>query len=278
MYRQIRLFFIVLVSVLLILSCTSCIMPSSDIVTTELDINEKKDITGDIDKDTETTDWKDSVLIPEEYRDVLLDYENIVSYRLSEKFLEFYENGNLIPISDSLSIALSETKGAWSNMLAEMTYGGQYLTRDSYGYILQDINGDNFPELFWVRADHHILAIFTVFEKKLYMLDAFWPKYDCFMIKSGEVHIVSTGGAECNHYEIKRLEENSSALISVKKFGTDGRDGTNSVILFEVTESGERIQITEARFEELLSMYPFYQMGDHWKNTRIHFLNSFQNN
>lgn len=277
MYKPIRLFFIVLVSVLLILSCASC---TNDIVITEPNINEERETTGstEIPKDTETTDRREEILFPEVYRDVILDYENLVSYRLSEKFLEFYEHGNLIPISDSLAIALSETSGVWSNMLAEMTNGGQYLTRESYGYILQDINGDNFPELFWVRADHHVLAIFTVFEKKLYMLDAFWPKYDCFMIESGKVHIVSTGGAECNHYEIRRMEANSSALIFVKEFGTDGRDETNSVIRFEVTESGERIQITEDRLEELLSMYPFYQMGDHWKNTRIHFLNPLQNN
>ena len=203
--------------------------------------------------------------IPEIYQELLLDYENLVSYRLSEEFTEYYKNENMIPLSDSLKEALSETK-EWSNLLVEMTYGGKYLTRESYGYILQDINGDNFPELFWVRADHHVLAIFTVFEEKLYLLDAFWPKHDCYVGDSWELCVIDPGGAYYDDYKIKRLEANSPALVTVKEFGKDNGN------YYEASETGERISVTEARMEELRTQYPVYKMGARWENIPIQFL------
>ena len=187
------------------------------------------------------------------YREVLTDYAETVEFRLSPTFGDDYNDGKEIPLSDGLKEALnSDLAYNWHCMLVEMVWSdaGEVTEKEAYGYVLQDINGDGSPELFWVRSDGFILAVFTIVDGAPRLVDAFWPRYRAVVTPSGELYTRSSGGAMYIEYYIRSLAPGSAELTNVVEFGLE--DGK----YYEVVD-GQRKTVTEARFQELLTEKPF---------------------
>lgn len=202
--------------------------------------------------------------VPTEYTDVLSDYKKILEFRFSDTFEEDYNSGKTVVLNEKLQKDLQKPleeftlEYRWSNMLVEMdSWLGKEGTPEMFGYILKDINSDGINELFWVDEKNNILAIFTIVNGEAELLDAFWPRYAVVLTDSGELYTRGSGGASYVYYEIKKLKPNSSELDTMVEFAVDGYDyETNTVNYYEVI-NGEKISITEERFDELLSQYPF---------------------
>ena len=115
--------------------------------------------------------------VPDAYISVLNDYDRVIEYRLDDTFESKYNNGITVEIGDALTNSIqSGMLENWSNMLVEMTNGLASPSKSDFGYIVYDLNDDQTPELFWVRSDHEILAIFTLVNNQARLLDAFWPR------------------------------------------------------------------------------------------------------
>lgn len=206
---------------------------------------------------------------PEEYRELLSDYENIVDFRFSKDFENEYNNGKFIELRSTLKEELdshTEESAHWYDMLVEMPYGRKFNSKDSFGYILKDINNDGVLELFWVNEDHFTLAVFTVKDGKAHLLDAFWPRYSCVVTDSGLLYTAGSGGASVTQFTIRELNENSE-FNTLVQFGTDGVDDNNLDVFYKVKD-GTKNNITEKQFEELLSAYPF-ENGKTFEETPI---------
>ncbi|MBE6587184.1 MAG: hypothetical protein E7647_02070 [Ruminococcaceae bacterium] len=214
------------------------------------------------------SDKEPTVSLPREYEPVIENYKNIVDMRLSENFQENWYNdvyrGTYEGYYDDLIM------GDFDTMIVEMLLPGDNVTSSSYGYVLNDINGDNVPELFWVSADlDNIFAVFTLSGMDVQLLDAFWSRYQCCVTDKGELYTRGSSGAAVTSYHIRALEPHSAELISVKEFGSD-TDEAGEQFYYEAESFGADY-ISEERFEELLSEYPF-ENGESWKKSFVYSL------
>lgn len=223
--------------------------------------NKPKDESIDISDDTKL-DIPSNV--PREYTDVLIDYKKILDFRFSDNFEEDYNNGKTVELNEKLQKDLKKQSREfnleykWHNMLVEIdSWLEKEGTPEMFGYILKDINDDGIDELFWVDEKNNILAMFTIVNGESELLDAFWPRYEAIITDLGELYTRGSGGASYVYYEIKTLKPNSSEFDVVVEFAVDGYAyATNTVNHYEI-KNGEKISITEERFDELLLQYPF---------------------
>lgn len=200
--------------------------------------------------------------ISEPYTMLLSDYNAVVNFRISSNFVYSYNEGVGPEISNELAAKIDEDFGyQFHAMLAEMVAGLDDPSLDSFGYILQDINNDGFEELFWVREDYFILAIFTIRDNHFQMIDAFWPRYKAVVTDEGFLYTRSSGGADVIDYKLVKISEDGSISESIE-FGLNGQ------IYYEVIE-GKKQSVTQERFEQLVQRYPF-EDGDAWRDLPIY--------
>ena len=229
----------------------------------------------------DTTQYID---VPLEYSEVLNDYKNILEFRFSENFYEEYNNGNLVDLSEKLkndidrTVVISSTPVKigkhWWYMVVEMdslldTEG----SINDFGYLLKDINNDSVKELFWVDRDYNILAIFTIVNGKAELVDAFWPRHRAVITNCGDIYLRMSGGADITYFSINTLEKNSSKYNEKHFFAIDGWDEVNNRNFFFEKINGDKKQIEQNRFQELLILYPF-EKDESFKNIPINYLMS----
>lgn len=210
------------------------------------------------------------------YADILTDYRKVIAFRLSDTFEFDWNSGKSIGLSEKLTEAVSDEVevrptyslniGAkWSNMIVDMTNSVDAPAQSSFGYILKDINCDTIPELFWIRNDGIVLAVFTVNDNNIVLLDAFWSRYKCVITDSNEIYTIYQDGVFSSH-DIRKLSVDGK-LIYVKAFGIEGGSAETGTVYYEVTD-GAKIFIDEPRFSVLQSKYPF-EFGDNWANIQM---------
>lgn len=214
------------------------------------------------------------------YSDILKDYEAIVSYRLSDTFESDWNEGRYITESTTLIHAKKEetdegaTDGVglgskWSNMVVEMVDGLEDPTKKDFGYMFEDINGDAVPELFWIRKDGTILAVFTIRDGEVVLLDAFFSRYDCVVTDEGELYTLSSSGAAVSQYDIRALSDGARS-VTVHSFGTDWDPEGEGIVYYEIVD-GQKVFVDEAHFQKLLTEEPF-ESGSGWSGASITFL------
>lgn len=144
----------------------------------------------------------------------------------------------------------------FSGALSEFFSSEEKKSPERCGCIEFDLNKDGVSELFWVREDHSILAIFTYLENKAVLLDAFWSRYEGFVSDKGELYGWGSSGEQDHRCSIFRLNSQGKLEI-VKSFssGTDFFGDPTKVNYFETIDS-QRQSITSSRFEELSKEYP----------------------
>ena len=204
------------------------------------------------------------------YDEVLQDYETIVRFRLADTFEENWNNDCLPTISTALTVAIQENPDVeWPNTIVEMTSGLDAPTLSSFGYILKDMNNDDFPELFLVREDYAIIAIFTNKNGKLVLLDTFWPKHECIITNEEELFIRTSSGATYTDYTIQALTVQGN-LLKTKQFGFEEISAEGEPLYYEVVNDVKQ-PVGEDRFGELLRENPF-EFGSDWLSQKVNLL------
>lgn len=216
---------------------------------------------------TTSTETEDSVTQDVAvYNDILDIYQKLVTFYLSDAFEENWNNGNIPQWYDTLNSILPEDKEEYrshlSNMVVTMKGALNTVTQDSFGYILLDINNDAFPELFWVREDHSILAVFTVADGEVSLLDAFWNRYVCVITPDNRLYTRGSSGADITAYAISRLSSKGK-LIPEFVWGTEHIDVSPGWHYYEIVD-GEKTVIDEARHYALITEYPF-NLSEAWR-------------
>lgn len=187
------------------------------------------------------------------YSQILADFKITVKGILSESFETDFNNGKFVFPNENL-------KYEWGNMLIDAKDGLDNPTEASFGYVLKDINNDNISELFFVREDYTILAIFTLVDSKPKLLGAFWSRYSCVMLDNNDLYILSSNGADNFEYTIYRLSANNELKI-VKQFGMN-----NS---YYERINDEIVSVSKIQFDKILGDYP-YVSGTHWQDNEFY--------
>ncbi len=253
--------FCVVMCVIILFSFAACDRNSAkDVESTE----EKLSADGTTMEDT--TVFEDEpvlAVLPEEYADVIADYEKLVEFRYSEDFITEWNNGNY-GISDSYFD--EEIRGNFGNMIGEMPVSDGRC-KDDFGYILKDINEDGIPELFWVDTDYNIYAIFT-YDERAKLLDAFWPRYKGFALDSGDICTHGSGGAYYNASAVYSLDDSLSLTTKIE-FGTDYDSENDRAVYYEMIDDVET-EISEERYNKLYDKYPKSRSEDRWYENEIY--------
>ncbi len=236
-----KIFAAVVVVTFLLCGCSNSVAPSSSVAQT--------------DHSTSSQDAE-----PTAYAQVIDDYKELVKYRLSADYGA--ENcGVCIDYSADFSAAIEDSDG-WSSMEIEMLGYPQSDKLSDFGYKLYDMNGDGEDELFWARKDGTILAVFTIYNGKLKLLDAFWNRYKGVITENGELYTMGSGGAADTVWEFSKLS--NGELESVKVFGTESNDEKQCVDYYRL-DNDKKVYITEQAFDSLLEEVPF-ENTEKWKS------------
>ena len=151
-------------------------------------------------------------------------------------------------------------------MLADMTAGMKNPSRDSFGYIFKDLDGDGTQELLWVSSDYNtVFAVFAVYDGDAELIDAYWPRYSGVVTDGGELYTLGSSGADTFEYAVSRLDNNKeNPLKSAKRFGCQSGQ-------YYADIDGTAVSISEEDFQKLLSENPF-EFGQSWKENKLYLL------
>lgn len=189
--------------------------------------------------------WQSKSLVPEEYAEVLELYKEIADSIVSEEFEKDYYDEKFPSPNPELDYE-------WHCMLVELnlwSFDSMEKTKDSFGYVLKDINGDDIQELFFMLHDCTILAAFSISGEEANLLDAYWPRHRCMLLDSGELYTFSSSGAQDFEYKIQKLDKDGRALSDILQFGSE--EGS----YYKIVEENED-RISDKEFEKLRMEYP----------------------
>lgn len=216
--------------------------------------------------------------LPTAYEETLEDFKTLIEWKLTEGFYEKWNDGFLVEprLSNSLTEQLADTADQdtlddrMSTMVFEMIGGhsDRESSLKSFGYILKDINGDDVPELFWMREDRTLLAVFTVCDGKAKLLDAFWYRYPCKMLDDNRLYLNYSAGTGFLSFEILKLDQ-SGTLVNDLSFDCN-IPGGDAGEYWEQIGDAEPVAISEERFDQLVEQYPF-EWGSAWEVLPITF-------
>ena len=196
------------------------------------------------------------VYIPQAYIEVLQKYYMITNNRTLYSFEEKYNNGEF-----DIKPLTPELEYKWKAMIVDINNNHNNLSHNSFGYILKDINCDFVEELFLVRNDHTLLAVFTMLDNKPLLLDAFWSKNKGFILDTNEIYVLTTSGAQDFEYAIKKFNVSGTSFVTERSFGC--KHG----IFYQNANNQERI-ISVDEFESLVALHPL-KNGTEWNENPI---------
>ncbi|MCL2746707.1 MAG: hypothetical protein FWE48_06460 [Coriobacteriia bacterium] len=184
------------------------------------------------------------------------DYDSILEEY--QKFADYSIEGGAENVFENNVFYLPENRGTlpyhWQCMIIEANLWLKRnfpATRDAFGYALKDLNGDGSPELVLLFDDYTVLAIFSMYEEKPWLVEAFWPRHNCTVLDSGLLFISGSGGADYTVNRVCQLSDDGSELWVMKEFGLDGSIGG-----YYYVEGGEKVLISRPVFERYLKNYP----------------------
>lgn len=132
--------------------------------------------------------------------------------------------------------------------------------RSSFGYALKDLNGNGDKELVLLLKDGTVLAVFAMSDGKPNLLDAYWPRYRCAILKTGELYTLGSNGADDNVWKTQKISQDGANLITTAEFGVTDYDYTTSTQLdsprYYKVVSGKTIYFSEKEFDEYQKAYP----------------------
>ena len=204
------------------------------------------------------------------YAEMVRDFDKLIAFRQSEQFNDsWYENLQNADFSDTFFQAtgnLGELAYRWDCMVIELLGPENSASQKDFGFMLHDLNGDSVPELFWLRQDYSLVAIFTYKNGTAVLLDAYWPRYRGFISQEGKLYSWGSGGAEDNHCGVYSLNA-AGVLEETYAFASESDRDNNTVNYFEF-KKGTKTEISAQRFEELSALYPD-QQSDFWMSLPI---------
>ncbi len=204
-----------------------------------------------------------------DYSEILASYKKLVEFRLSSDFEEYWNNNADLPDSVGILRELLEYSNGYGGMTVELLGFPYAESISDFGYKLVDINSDGAEELFLVRRNGTILAILTMVEGKIQLVDTFWSKYKCVITDDFKIHTMTSGGSVYNYFGIAALV--NGELSYSLSFGIDGYDEENQNPLYYKGENNKQVWITEEEFNAISNQYPF-KHGSDWNSIPITFL------
>ncbi|MBE6984533.1 MAG: hypothetical protein E7434_02750 [Ruminococcaceae bacterium] len=192
------------------------------------------------------------------YQELINDYGTILRHCFSAP--QWNGTSDLPILSGTTQNLVAQLGGLeyeWSNMIYELPLSN--MGTEAFGYLLYDLNADDIPELFWVRNDHSILAIFTYYNNSVCMLRGCWSRSNCYISQNNTLYQWGSAGAAdnfCTSYVLYNGE-----LLEGFRFYSESGYGT--INYYEVSTTTMQ-PISQQRYDELSLSYP-YENSQMWR-------------
>ena len=180
---------------------------------------------------------------PASYDDVILKLSETVTALFAEDFEDKAAEG-------TYPSPTGELEDKWLNTILDAKADFRNVDENAFGYKLIDINSDGVSELFFMRSDERILAIFTMREGKPCMIDCYDRSYRGVVMDTGEIYTLGFREDGGYDYRIYTLDPASGGLYGTVSFGYEG------TIAYEYIDGATYTTSTD-RITELTAQYPF---------------------
>ena len=177
------------------------------------------------------------------YDDLILKLSETVDQLFSDDFDKELEKG-------SYTSPTGELNDKWTAMLRDAKTDFKNIDENAFGYKMVDVNSDSSAELFFVRSDGRLLAVFTMYEGAPLLVDAYNRSYQCVLRDTGELYIMTVRSDGGYDFKINALNSSTGALNNTISFGQEGS------ICYEMIE-GSIYTTSNERLSELRNEYPF---------------------
>ncbi len=177
------------------------------------------------------------------YEEVIVKLDEAVHGLFAEDFEDKLKEG-------AYPSPTGELADKWLTTLSDAKADFHNVDENAFGYKLIDVNSDGVSELFFMRSDERILAIFTMHEGKPCMVDCYSRTYRGVVRDTGEVYTMTVRDDGGYDYRIYTLNPSSGGLYNTVSFGTEG------TIAYELINGSTYTTSTE-RISELQAEYPF---------------------
>ena len=179
--------------------------------------------------------------------DPFLDEYRIFADSLINGDEEIFFNPSLFGLS------INDIRYRWDSMMVEITlwsYRDLPKARETFGYALEDLNGNGSPELILLFNDYTVLAVFSMSNGSPQLLDAFWPRHRGAINDSGLICVSSSNGADDWYHSVYQIEQDDSELLLIFEYGHASDEG------YYLVSNGEKRAISESDYERLQEEYP----------------------
>lgn len=164
----------------------------------------------------------------ESYEDILEGFREYAMYIINDDVQTAWDEGVFVPSF------IDETNDYdWWCMQAELSiwhYRRIPKEQSSFGYALEDLNGDGSDELILLLIDYSVPAIFTTAGGEVRLVDAYWPKHDCVILDDGTLYTHTSAGAPNWSSRIEYISPESGELEVLEECGCDGPNGYYTIV------------------------------------------------
>ncbi|MCD8220069.1 MAG: hypothetical protein LUC50_07075 [Ruminococcus sp.] len=151
------------------------------------------------------------------YVEIIRSYQEYAEY-IIDRNIEGVFQDNIFTISN-----IDETLSYhWENMLIETNiWSYRNLPKDesAFGFALMDLNDNECKELILLLRDYTVLAIFTIANHNLTLIDAYWPKHRCAIFDTGMIYTLSSNSASQWYYQIQCISSENGSLKLLQEYG-----------------------------------------------------------
>ncbi len=182
-------------------------------------------------------------IVATSYDELITKLSESVNDLFSKNFEEELEEGKY-------TSPTGELEDKWSAMLKDAKADFHNIDENAFGYKLVDLNSDSLIELLFMRSDGRLLAVYTVFDGKPLLVEAFNRSYQGVVRDTGELYTLKLRDDGGYDYNVHTLNPSTGTLVNTVSFGTEG------AICYESIE-GVIYTTSDTRIEELRAEYPF---------------------
>ena len=204
--------------------------------------------------------------VPEEYKDVIGAYKQLVTDLFSADFEEKVNQG-YFDINGSQELSYD-----WFCMVIDAKKPLNDFSPNSFGYSLCDLDGDNIEELILLREDYYVLAIYTTESSQAKLLGAYSYNHRATILDNGIIYTLTTEAADI--FMIRLLELKHGGLVVTDEFGSDRDSETERSYFYRVTD-GIKKSISEEEYAmhspDIMSIFDPLKAKDRMNKNGIEF-------
>lgn len=169
---------------------------------------------------------------PDDYSDVIELYQKVIG------MCAWYEDSKAETYAEELGITDPAQKELFDELLyaAYLNYPGRgredhaaLAHKLSCGYAIKDLNGDEIQELVLLQEDYTVVAVLTMSNGTVVLLDTYQPRRRAWIDGDGLIHLCGSNGADKHVDAVYKIAKGGQDLELLIEYGTLGYEVVDGI-------------------------------------------------